>query len=66
MKLRKVFKPPIIEEWTVLLREKGVKGFLREKGWKVFAAIIVFYFVRDTLLYIVIPFLVAQGFICGK
>jgi len=66
MNFRKIFKPPIIQEWTALLREKGIKGFLREKGWKVLIAIFVFYLVRDTVVYILIPFLIAQGFICGN
>jgi hypothetical protein len=64
--LRKLFKPPIIQEWTKLLREKGIKGFIREKGWKILAAIFVFYLVRDSVLYLLIPFLIAQGFVCGK
>jgi len=66
MNLKKIYKPPIVQEWTKLLREKGVKEFIRVKGWKILAAIFIFYLVRDTLLYIVIPLLVAQGFICGK
>jgi len=66
MNFRKILKPPIIQEWTALLREKGIKGFLREKGWKVVVAIFVYYLVRDTVLYILIPFFIAQGFICGK
>jgi hypothetical protein len=66
MNFRKILKPPIIQEWTKLLREKGFKGFVREKGWKVMAAILVFYLVRDTVVYLLIPFLIAQGFICGK
>jgi len=66
MNFRKIFKPQIIQDWTKLLREKGFKAFLREKGWKVVAAIFLFYLVRDTLVYILIPFLIAQGFICGK
>lgn len=66
MNFRKIFKPPIIQEWTAVLREKGLKGFLREKGWKVLAGIFVFYLIRDSLVYIVIPLLIAQGFICGQ
>jgi hypothetical protein len=66
MNLRKILKPPLIQEWTKLLREKGIKGFIREKGWKVVIAIFAYYLVRDTTLYIIIPFLVTQGFICGK
>ncbi|MGH7450470.1 MAG: hypothetical protein ACRENG_03935 [bacterium] len=66
MNFRKILKPPIIQEWTKLLRERGIKGFIREKGWKVVVAIFAYYLVRDSLLYIIIPFLIAQGFICGK
>jgi hypothetical protein len=66
MDFRKIYKPPIIKEWTILLREKGVKEFLRLKGWRIVAAIFIFYLIRDTLLYLVIPFMIAQGFICGK
>jgi hypothetical protein len=66
MNLKNIYKPAIVQEWTRILREKGVKEFIRLKGWKIFAAIFVFYLVRDTLVYIVIPLLVAQGFICGK
>jgi hypothetical protein len=66
MNFRKIFKPPIIQEWTALIREKGIKGFVREKGWKVVVLIFAYYLVRDTTLYIILPFLITQGFICGK
>ncbi len=66
MNFKKIYKPPIVQEWTKLLREKGFKEFIRAKGWKILAAICLFYLVRDSILYILIPFLVAQGFICGK
>jgi hypothetical protein len=65
MNFRKILKPAVVREFTALLREKGIKGFLREKGWKIFIGIIAFYLVRDVLLYLLLPFLVAQGFICG-
>jgi len=66
MNLRKVFKPQIIQDWTKLLREKGFKGFVREKGWKVVIAIFLFYLVRDTILYGPAFYLLLQGFVCGK
>jgi hypothetical protein len=66
MNWKKIYKPPIVQEWTALLREKGIKEFLRLKGWKILAAIFVFYLIRDSILYVIIPFWVAQGFICGK
>lgn len=64
MNLKKVFKPPLIQEWTALLREKGLKAFVRQKGWKIVAAIFLFYLVRDSVVYLIIPLLIAQGFIC--
>ncbi len=66
MDFKKIFKPAIIIEWTKLLREKGIKEFIRVKGWKVVVAICLYYLIRDTLLYIVIPFMIAKGLICGK
>ncbi len=64
MNLKKLFKPPFIQGWTALLREKGLKAFVREKGWKILAAVFLFYLVRDSVIYIIIPLLIAQGFIC--
>jgi hypothetical protein len=66
MNLRRILKPPIIQEWTSLLREKGIKAFVREKGWKILTAVFVFYLVRDSIMYILIPVLITQGFICGN
>lgn len=66
MKFKKFLKPPIVREWTALLREKGIKEFIRAKGWKILAAVCVFYLIRDSILYLLLPFLIAQGFICGK
>ena len=49
---------------------KKKKGFLRfpktwkevkKMGWKFILAFILFYLIRDTLLYIVIPYLIAKG-----
>jgi len=50
--------PRFIAGWRNLIREKGLKTFIREKGWKFVAAIVLFYLVRDTLLYIILPLLV--------
>lgn len=65
MDFKRLFKPRIIQEWTGLLKEKGLKGFVKEKGWRIVAAVFLFYLVRDSILYIIIPFMIAQGFICG-
>ncbi len=66
MLLKRLFKPPIIQEWTDLLREKGLRVFIREKGWKIVAAVFMFYLIRDSILYILVPVLITQGFICSN
>lgn len=65
MNLRNIYTPPFIREWVTLLREKGLKGFIKEKGWKIVLAIFTFYLIRDSILYIILPLLIARGFIAG-
>jgi len=54
------YKYYIIDSILIVKRE-GFKSLLKKRGWKVFAVVIGYYTVRDTLFYIVIPFLIAQG-----
>jgi len=49
-------KPKWIVEWTKMIKEDGIKSFIKQKGWKVVAAIFVFYLIRDSILYIIIPY----------
>lgn len=42
-------------------RALGWKGLVRKRGWKPVVLFIVFYLVRDVVLYIVIPVGVAAG-----
>ena len=46
-------------------REKGWKGLFRHYGWKLFAAFVAFYLVRDTILYILLPYLIFKGACAG-
>ena len=50
--------------------QKKRRGFLKfpkswkevkQLGWKFVAAFILFYLIRDTILYILIPYLIARG-----
>jgi hypothetical protein len=61
MNLRNIYTPLFIQEWVSLLKTQGIKGFIKEKGWKILLAIFLFYLVRDTILYIIIPVLIARG-----
>ena len=59
----KLFKPKFIQEWMRLIKEEGLKSFLGQKGWKVVLFIIVFYLIRDSILYILIPYLIYTNII---
>ena len=58
----RLYKYYIIDS-IVLVKREGFKALLRERGWKVFAFIIGYYLVRDTIIYVLIPLLVANGLI---
>jgi hypothetical protein len=66
-KIRRIFgrflKPRIVREWTAIWREAGFIGLARKKGWKILVGMFLFYLIRDTFLYILIPYLIARGFL---
>jgi len=45
-----------------IYKKEGFKAALKAAGWKIVLLIIIYYLVRDSLLYIVIPYLIARGF----
>lgn len=53
MKLKKYFKFP--KSWAEV----------KQLGWRFVVAFILFYLVRDTILYIIIPYLIYKGVISG-
>lgn len=55
--------PEFIKNKYRQLKARGVKAFLRENGWKVVMGIVLFYLVRDTIIYIVLPYLLLNNFI---
>jgi len=58
--LVRFYKYYIIDSILIVKRE-GFKALLKKRGWKVFAVVIGYYTVRDTILYIIVPFVIAQG-----
>ena len=42
-------------------RQLGWKGLLRKRGWRLVALVVVYYLVRDTILYVLIPLAIAAG-----
>jgi len=42
-------------------RQFGWRGLLRKRGWKFVAAVVLYYLIRDTILYVLIPLAIAAG-----
>jgi len=60
------WKPNFVREWLIIIKEKGLKGFVKEKGWKIVAIFFLYYLIRDTTLYIILPYLLINNIIqCG-
>ncbi len=53
--------PNWVKRYRDIYKERGFKALLKEAGWKVVVGIIVFYLVRDIILYIIIPYLIYRG-----
>lgn len=51
----------ILKEIKATFKESGFKGVTQKYGWKLFAAVFVYYLVRDVTLYILLPYLVYRG-----
>ena len=51
------YKPQFLNQWLAIYKSEGFKVLLKKKGWSVIIAIVLFYLVRDTFLYILLPYL---------
>ena len=56
--MRNRLLPKFIKPYILIYRETGFKGLLKKGGIKLFLYIVIFYLIRDTILY-VIPFILA-------
>ncbi len=52
----------ILKEIKATFKEGGVKAVTQKYGWKLFLGVFVYYLVRDLTLYVLIPYLIYQGF----
>ncbi|HPI41001.1 MAG TPA: hypothetical protein PLJ21_09355 [Pseudobdellovibrionaceae bacterium] len=52
-----------IKKAKLILKESGLKALFRQYGWKLGIIVFFYYLIRDSLLYIIIPYFVAQKFI---
>ena len=51
-----------MSKYTDIYRKEGFKGLIKKGGWKLLVAFFVFYLIRDLILYVLIPYLIAKGF----
>ena len=58
----RIYKYYIIDS-IIIVKKEGFKSLLKKRGWKIFAVVIGYYVVRDTILYILIPYLAARNII---
>ncbi len=57
-----LYKPEFIQDWLALYREGGMKHLLKKKGMKVLVAFTLFYLIRDSIIYIIIPYFAFNSF----
>jgi hypothetical protein len=50
-----------VKDTYLILRSHGIREVVRRRGWKFLAGVLAYYLVRDTLIYLVVPLLVARG-----
>ena len=60
--MKKIFIPKWMSKYTDIYRKEGFKGLLKKGGLKLIIGFIIFYLIRDVILYILIPYMIARGF----
>ncbi|SVA04020.1 uncharacterized protein METZ01_LOCUS56874 [marine metagenome] len=50
-------KPAFVGSWLEIYRKGGLKQLFKERGWKIVLAFFLFYLIRDSFLYILVPYI---------
>ena len=58
--LFRLYKHYIIDS-VLIVKDFGFKELMRRRGKKFLLVIIAYYFVRDMLIYVIIPYCIASG-----
>ena len=61
MGLKSIFSKEKGREYREVFKQHGFKGLVKRYGWKLVAAVFMYYLIRDSILYILIPYLIAKG-----
>jgi len=52
-----------MKEMALSIKNDGLRASFKRYGWRLFSLVVAYYLVRDTSLYIVIPYLVASAWL---
>ena len=63
MAFKNIFKSKLLLNYTKIFKQDGFKGVLKKGGWRMLMYFFLFYLIRDTILYILIPYLIVKGII---
>ncbi|HDY76224.1 MAG TPA: hypothetical protein ENH49_06840 [Candidatus Marinimicrobia bacterium] len=58
-----LYKPKFLAEWNAIRQEGGYKLLIKKKGRNVVIVFVAFYLIRDSILYLLIPYLAIEGII---
>jgi len=53
-------------EYRAVFKKEGFKGLVKRYGWKLIVAVFMYYLIRDSILYILLPYLIAKGLFSGN
>jgi len=56
----RLYKYYIIDS-ILIIKKEGFKSLIKKRGWKFLLIIIGYYAVRDSIVYILIPLMIAKG-----
>ena len=59
--MRNFLVPKWVRKYREVYRQKGFKALIKETPLRIIILIFFFYLIRDVILYVLIPFLVAKG-----
>ena len=55
-------QPEFIDEWLNIYREGGFSKLIKENGFVVLVTFFLFYLIRDSILYLLLPYLAYSNF----
>ena len=61
MSIKEKLIPPFLKSYVIFYKKNGFKKTVKKHGWKLFIIIFIYYLIRDSILYIIIPYFALKG-----